>query len=105
MMIENAGSAGPVVNVTTKFRAPRAKVFKTWTDPLLIPKWFMAVPGYLPALAEVDLRELGSWKITVRPKPSENHSTLTGNFFGVMRDKHLTYSWRGNVPGGQYITL
>ena len=57
MMIDNAGIAGPVVNVTTPFRAPRAKVFKTWTDRTLIPKWFMVVPGYLPALAEVAMDE------------------------------------------------
>src|SRR5262245_41429441 len=105
MMIDNAGIAGPVVNVTTPFRAPRAKVFKTWTDATLIPKWFMVVPGYLPALASVDLRELGGWKITVRPEPDKNHTTLEGNFLEVKPNERLTYSWRGNVAGGEYITL
>jgi uncharacterized protein YndB with AHSA1/START domain len=105
MMIDTTGTRGPVVGVVSRFRAPRDKVFRTWTDPTLIPKWFMAAPGYLPARAEVTLEALGAWKIVVRPHETDGHSVLEGNFIEVQPGKELTYTWRGNVPGGEYCTL
>jgi len=105
MMIDRTGVQGPVVDVVSRFRAPRDKVFQTWTDATLIPKWFMAMPGYLPALAEVELAELGSWKITVRPADDVGHSVIEGNFFQITPSRELSYSWTGNIPGGEYYTL
>jgi uncharacterized protein YndB with AHSA1/START domain len=105
MMLEDVNHSVPVVNVVSPCRAPRDKVFRTWTDPSLISRWFMALPGYLPALAEVDLAPLGEWKITVRPGDGAGQSILHGNFIEVARDRELTYTWRGNVPGGEYATL
>jgi uncharacterized protein YndB with AHSA1/START domain len=105
MMIETRGIEGPVVDVVTRFRAPREKLFKTWTEPALIAKWFMALPGYLPPLVELTLAELGPWKIVVRPEPDAGHSIIRGHFFQVVPGCELAYSWRGNIPGGEYITL
>lgn len=105
MMIDTTGVEGPVVDVVSRFRAPREKLFRTWTDPNLISKWFMAAPGYLPALTEVDLRQLGAWKITVRPSSDTGQSVIEGNFFQIVPGKELAYSWSGNIPGGEYHTL
>lgn len=105
MMIDTTGVDGPVVDVVSRFRAPREKLFRTWTDPKLISKWFMAVPGYLPALSEVDLEELGAWKITVRPGSDVGQSVIHGNFFQIVPGKELAYSWTGNMPGAEYYTL
>ena len=105
MMIDTTGIEGPVVDVIARFRAPREKVFQTWTDPKLIPKWFMAAPGYLPALCEVTLEPLGRWSITVRPSGDVEPSLIGGHFFHVRADRELAYSWNGNIPGGEYHTL
>ncbi len=105
MMIDTTGNDGPVVDMITRFRAPRDKLFQTWTDPALISKWFMAAPGYLPALAEVSLASLGPWKITVRPGGDTGQSIIHGNFFQVEPGRELAYSWTGNIPGGEYYTL
>ncbi|MBL4683963.1 MAG: SRPBCC domain-containing protein [Nannocystaceae bacterium] len=105
MMIDTEGMDGPVVDLVTRFRAPREKLFRTWTDPKLISKWFMAVPGYLPALVETALQPLGAWKITVRPGDDGEPSVMEGNFFQVVPGRELAYSWRGNIPGGGYYTL
>ena len=105
MMIEGQGDAGLVVHLTTDFRAPPDKIWKTWVEPELLSKWFMAAPGYLPALAEVDLNLLGAWKITVRPAGDIEQSVLHGHFFKVVPGRELSYSWQGNVNGGQYATL
>lgn len=105
MMIDTTGTEGPVVDMITRFRAPRAKVFDTWTKPDLISKWFMAAPGYLPCLAEVSLQSLGEWRITVRPGDDTPQSIIGGNFFEIVPGRELAYSWQGNIPGGEYHTL
>lgn len=105
MMLEDLNHAVPAVNLVSPCRAPRDKVFRTWTDPSLVSRWFMALPGYLPALAEIELAPLGSWKITVRPGKGADSSILHGHFIEVVPDRELTYTWRGNVPGGEYATL
>jgi uncharacterized protein YndB with AHSA1/START domain len=92
--------------MTSHLRAPPGKVFRTWTDAALIPKWFMAVPGYLPALAEVALEERGAWRITVRPGDDESQfSHFHGYFFAVEQGRLLEYSWRGDVLGAEHTTL
>jgi uncharacterized protein YndB with AHSA1/START domain len=105
MMIDTTGHEGPVVGLVTRFRAPRDKVFKTWTEPELVSKWFMAAPGYLPALCEVALRELGPWKIVVRPDSDVEPSVIQGHFVQVDLGRELSYSWTGTIPGGEYPTL
>ena len=105
MMIDTTGTSGPVVDTVARFRAPREKVWKTWTDPAIVPKWFMAVPGHLAPLVEVDLRELGAWRIVVRPGDGREHSDIRGHFFAIVPGRELTYSWHGNIPGGEYTTL
>ena len=105
MMIDTTGVEGPVVDVIARFRAPRDKVFKTWTEPALISKWFMAAPGYLPALCEVILEPLGAWSIKVRPDSDVEPSLISGHYFHVDVGQALAYSWHGNIPGGEYHTL
>ncbi|MEM6989260.1 MAG: SRPBCC domain-containing protein [Myxococcota bacterium] len=105
MMIDTTGTDGPVVDMITRFRAPRDKLFKTWTQPELVSKWFMAAPGYLPALVDLSLQELGAWKITVRPGSDVGQSIIGGNFFQIVPGRELAYSWSGNIPGGEYYTL
>ena len=97
MMIETTGIEGPVVDVVSRFRAPRDKVFDTWTKPELISKWFMAAPGYLPALAEVKLEPLGAWKIVVRPDGDAGQSVISGHFYYYPRPPSpgfLSNSWK-----------
>src|SRR6266404_1976301 len=53
--------------ITRVFDAPRALVFKAWTDPATILQWMG--PRSHPAVhAEQDLRPGGAWRICLRPK-------------------------------------
>ena len=42
------------------FKAPRALVWRTWTDPELLARWYG--PGVETIIHEFDLREGGVWK-------------------------------------------
>ena len=45
--------------------APRAKVFKAWTDPELLKQWFAPLP-YTTPVAELDVRPGGANRIVMR---------------------------------------
>ena len=106
MMINSEGTEGPVIRLVSSFRAPRDKVFRTWTDPELIKKWFFAQAGYRTALAEIDLKPLGPWRLRVESDASpDDPTTIHGHFLDVRPDELLTYSWTGACAGEQYFTL
>ena len=47
--------------ITREFDAPRDLVFKAWTTPELVERWWHAKRGKV-TLVEIDLREGGSWR-------------------------------------------
>jgi uncharacterized protein YndB with AHSA1/START domain len=56
--------------ITREFNAPRHLVFKAWTTPELIRRWWAADRGEM-TIAEVDLRVGGAWRYVM---------TATGGF-------------------------
>jgi uncharacterized protein YndB with AHSA1/START domain len=105
-MINSEGTQGPAIKLVSTFRAPRDKVFRTWTDPELIKKWFFAQEGYRTTVAEIELQPLGAWKLRVESDEHPDDPTIIyGNFLEVRRGELLTYSWTGACAGEQYWTL
>ena len=104
MMLTSEGTSGPVIKLVSTFRAPRAKVFRTWTEPELIKKWFFAQEGFRTPVAEMELRPFGAWKIRVET-PSGDPTLIYGNFIEVVPNERLTYSWTGACSQEQYWTM
>jgi uncharacterized protein YndB with AHSA1/START domain len=83
--------------LTRTFDAPRALVFKTMTDPALIPKWW-GPHGFTTIVDKMDMRPGGEWRFI--------HKTPNGDtaFRGVYREivppERLVYTfeWEG-LPG------
>jgi uncharacterized protein YndB with AHSA1/START domain len=105
MMISQAGAVGPVATLTVDFRAPRDKLFRTWTEPDLLRKWFYAEDGMESFLAEMDLRPLGAWKLGIRPLSREGETIIYGHFIEVKPGERLAYTWTGACAREQYWTL
>ena len=60
---ENAGKREVVI--TRVFDAPRALVFKAWTDPKHIARWWGPM-GFTNPICELDARVGGAWRIVMR---------------------------------------
>jgi uncharacterized protein YndB with AHSA1/START domain len=105
MMISNANDAGPVVNFTAQFRAPREKLYRTWTEPDLLRKWFFADEGMRCAVAEMNLQALGPWKIAIEPLAGGDATVIYGHFIEVVPAQKLSYTWTGACADEQYWTL
>ncbi|HUJ07042.1 MAG TPA: SRPBCC family protein [Streptosporangiaceae bacterium] len=53
------------IQITREFNAPRHLVFRAWTTPELITRWWAGDRGEVTAV-EVDLRPGGTWRYVMR---------------------------------------
>ena len=70
------------VQVTRSFRAPRALVYRAYTEPALVQRWLLGPPGWTMPVCEMDVRPGGRFRWRWR---SEDGSSEFG-FSGVFRD-------------------
>ena len=105
MMIDTKGTKGPAIRVTTSMRAPRDKVYRAWTDPELLKKWFFAEAGFATEEATADLKPLGSWALKVVNQETGDPTNMYGHYIEVEPENKLAYTWSGACAGEQYWTL
>ena len=79
--------------------APRAKVFKAWTNPAELKKWFAINADYETPIAEVDLRVGGKYRIGMKPKAKDAVHVATGVYREIRPPEKLvfTWSWEGEA--------
>jgi uncharacterized protein YndB with AHSA1/START domain len=70
--------------------APRAKVFKAWTDPELLKKWFAPAPLTAPVV-ETDVRAGGSSLIVMRG-PDGSEFPNRGVYLEVVENERLVFT-------------
>jgi uncharacterized protein YndB with AHSA1/START domain len=70
------------VKVTREFRAPRALVYRTYTEPALVKRWLLGPPGWTMPVCEMDVRVGGKYRWRWR---SDGDQTEFG-FSGVFRE-------------------
>lgn len=63
-MTEVSTTAERAMVTTRVFDAPRELVFKAWTDPELIPRWW-GPRGFTTTVHEMDVRVGGLWRLTM----------------------------------------
>ncbi len=72
--------------------APRHDVFRAWTDPDELKRWWG--PGaFTTPYAEIDLRPGGQYLLVMQP-PSGEALRLAGTFRVVEPPELLVYTWR-----------
>jgi uncharacterized protein YndB with AHSA1/START domain len=70
------------VKVTRSFQAPRALVYRAYSEPELVRKWMLGPPGWAMPVCEMDLRVGGRFRWRWR---SDEDGKEFG-FFGVIRE-------------------
>jgi uncharacterized protein YndB with AHSA1/START domain len=74
------------------FQAPRQKVFRAWTEPEELKKWW-GPDGFSTPSAEIDLRVGGRFRIAMK-SPRDNVHVLVGTYREVRPPERLVYTWR-----------
>jgi uncharacterized protein YndB with AHSA1/START domain len=97
------------LEVEHRFAAPRDQVFDAWTNPEVLKRWWRASDGWGTPLAEVDPREGGSYRLSMKTDQGEVH-TVFGEYREVTPPERLAFTWTweegpGPVMAGSENTL
>jgi uncharacterized protein YndB with AHSA1/START domain len=76
--------------LTRLIDAPREKLYRAWTDPELLKRWFAPLP-YTTPHAEFDLRPGGSTLIVMRG-PDGNEFPNRGTYLEIVENERLVFT-------------
>ena len=76
--------------LTELLDAPREKVFRCWTEPALVQRWFAPRPGTTP-VAEVDVRAGGASNIVMR-SPEGQDMPNPGVFLEIVPNRKIVFT-------------
>ncbi len=88
------------VRVERTFEAPAEAVFDAWTNPEVLRRWWKAAENHEVAVADVDLRVGGGYRLAMRNTDSGDDLVVFGTYREISRPDRLVYSWvwEGNGP-------
>jgi uncharacterized protein YndB with AHSA1/START domain len=91
------------VKVTRSFKAPRALVYKAYTDPTLVQRWLLGPPGWSMPVCEMDVRVGGRYRWRWRSDQDGSEFGFAGTFREVQPPARLVHTEAydpGTVGGG-----
>ena len=93
----DAGAADRTLVTTRTFAAPRELVWKAWTDPKQLARWFP--PDHFTApVCEADVRPGGTLRITMQG-PDGTRYPATGTYRDVVPNERLAFTLEGEDGG------
>jgi uncharacterized protein YndB with AHSA1/START domain len=88
-----ANNAGDIkLFLQQNIAAPVDQVFSAWTDPESIKGWFAPLDKEA-ALAEVDLRVGGKYRIGFKEKGNDAMRVVSGVYREIRPPHHLVFTW------------
>ena len=86
--------------VTRTLPATREAVFRAWTQPALLERWFWP---WRPS-AKVDLRVGGSYEISAE-HPAIGRLRISGRYIEVVEPERLVFTWNWDGEPGSSETI
>lgn len=89
----------PSLNLQRHYPVAPEKVWRAWTDPQALAKWWGPGPGEPVSLAELDVRVGGRFRIVFGGADGKMHE-CAGAYKEVVPNKKLvfTWSWPNSTP-------
>ncbi len=76
--------------LTRLIDAPRAKLFRAWTEPALLRHWFAPLP-YTTPVAELDIRPGGTSLVVMRD-PAGNDIPCHGVYLEIVENERIVFT-------------
>ena len=76
------------------FAASREQVFRAWTDPAELKKWWGMEDDWSTPISEVDLRVGGKYRLGMLPPGAESPHVVYGTYREVEPPDKLVYTWQ-----------
>ena len=104
MATQTQAETETTLRITRVFAAPREKVFRAWTDPEALRKWFAPSDGYTTRIPELDLTVGGRYRVEMTSPDGKVH-IVTGAYREVRPPEKLVYTWKWENDPGMGETL
>lgn len=88
--------------MTRDFSAPRHLLFRAYTDPTLIPKWW-GLRNHTTTVDKMDVRPGGAWRYVCRD-PEGNVFAFNGVYREVVPPEKLVYTFEFELMAGHVMT-
>jgi uncharacterized protein YndB with AHSA1/START domain len=85
--------------VTRLIDAPRAMVFKAWTDPTQVARWW-GPKGYVTTHCEMDIREGGAYRCCMRSPEGTDH-WKRGVYQEILAPERVVFTFAWEDPTGR----
>ena len=92
------------VKVTRSFRAPRALVYRAYTEPALVRRWLLGPPGWTMPICEMDVKVGGQYRWRWRSDDKGSEFGFSGTFREVQPPSRIvhTEAYDPGTVGGSY---
>jgi uncharacterized protein YndB with AHSA1/START domain len=87
------------VRIERTFEAPAEAVFDAWTNPEVLRRWWRASPSHETAVAELELRVGGGYRLAMRNPEAGEDYVVYGTYREISRPDRLVYSWAWEGTG------
>ncbi len=89
-----------IIRLTRTFAAPRERVFRAWTEPEQLIKWW-GPKGFTVPEHSIDVRVGGAWRTTMRSPEGTNH-IVAGVYREITPPERLVFTlgWETEGPRG-----
>ena len=91
-MAQSTTAAKPALKITRTYAAPREKVFRAWTDPEVMKKWFAPSDEFSVPEVAIDARVGGRYCIVMRAPDGEHHR-VGGVYREYAPPARLVFTW------------
>ncbi|MBI1878583.1 MAG: SRPBCC domain-containing protein [Chloroflexi bacterium] len=96
MIVDPKGRLDTTIYLKRTFAAPREKVFRAWTEPERLKKWF-APAGCSAPSAEIELWVGGKYRVGMQ-FPHEDIFYVSGTYREIEPPARLVFTWRWEKP-------
>ncbi|HKQ48233.1 MAG TPA: SRPBCC family protein [Phycisphaerae bacterium] len=90
------------IEMTRDFSAPRHLLFRAYTDPTLIPKWW-GLRNHTTTVDKMDVRPGGGWRYVCRDQDG-NVFAFRGEYREVVPPSKLVYTFEFEPMAGHVMT-
>jgi uncharacterized protein YndB with AHSA1/START domain len=90
--MEQVTRTKPFLNLARTYPVAPEKVWRAWTDPQAVKKWWGPGPGEPVAVAELDVRVGGRFRIVFGGPKGTDHE-VQGTYLEVLPHRKLVFTW------------
>ena len=92
-------SPATTLKVRRTFQAPRERVFRAWTDPVELGRWFCPSDEYHALVPELQLQVGGKYRVEMHHKDGNVHR-VSGTYREIKPPEKIAFTWHwDNEPG------